>query len=164
MQKQLDRFWAKVDKSGECWIWNGARAGNGYGQVNFGNKRQKAHRWIYEQEVGPIPVGMDCCHKCDVRLCVRPEHLFVGTRSDNMRDCADKGRNSRIGKSLQTHCSRGHLFDHVNTIVRPNGQRRCRVCKLQWDRAWKSARIDAYTTGTSTSVCESSEKMNRTGD
>jgi hypothetical protein len=85
------RFWAKVDKSGECWIWQGAKTYEGYGL----HDGQVAHRFIWEQEHGPIPPGMKICHNCpggDNPSCVRLDHLFQGTQADNLADMARKGR------------------------------------------------------------------------
>ena|SRR5690348_14589839 len=87
----LTRFWAKVDKSGECWIWTGAKTYEGYGLFDG----QAAHRFIWERERGPIPPGMKICHNCpggDNTSCVRLDHLFQGTQADNMADKVRKGR------------------------------------------------------------------------
>lgn len=74
-----------------CWLWWGDTSGKEpYGQ--YGDK--KAHRLSWELHRGSIPDKMDVCHHCDTPLCVNPDHLFVGTRQDNMQDCAKKGRNS----------------------------------------------------------------------
>lgn len=75
-----------------CWLWLGAEKGNGYGNVRVGAGNQPAHRVAYTKAVGPIPEGMDVCHKCDTRSCINPDHLFVGSRLDNMRDAKRKGR------------------------------------------------------------------------
>lgn len=94
MKSLSERFWSKVNKSPEgCWEWTGSIANNGYG--HFNDKRlptRVAHRiaWLLDGRV--IPEGMEVCHKCDNRKCVRLDHLFVGTRSDNMQDCKAKGR------------------------------------------------------------------------
>lgn len=87
------RFWSRVDKSGECWMWTG-KVGqpHGYGRVWADGKERRAHRVSYEITYGQIPDGMCVCHKCDTPLCVRPEHLFLGNAEDNVRDCVQKGR------------------------------------------------------------------------
>lgn len=83
-----------VDDAG-CWNWLGATAA-GYGVIATERGRQEnAHRFSYRAHVGPIPDGAYVCHRCDNKLCVRPDHLFVGTAKDNMRDAVSKGRQAR---------------------------------------------------------------------
>jgi HNH endonuclease len=89
------RFWFRVDKTGDCWTWTGGKSRNGYGAFWTKEKRLvRASRFSYEQHYGPIPNGMVVCHRCDNPPCVRPDHLFLGTQSDNMRDMWQKGRRS----------------------------------------------------------------------
>ena len=89
------RFWAKVNVAGpdDCWEWTASKTMKGYGQFGvYGGSPKGAHRVAWEMEVGPIPEGLFVCHHCDNPGCVNPAHLFVGSPSDNMRDCVTKGR------------------------------------------------------------------------
>ena len=93
MQGNLsDRFWAKVDQTGDCWLWTGLRHSNGYGVGWANGGRMYAHRVSWLVANGPIPAGLHVLHHCDNPPCVRPDHLFLGTATDNMRDMARKGR------------------------------------------------------------------------
>lgn len=110
-----DRFWSKVDKSpgygpnGDCWIWTGAKGcesfNGGYGLIGMGRRgagnKQATHvAWLLEH--GEWPAG-EMCHKCDNPPCVRPDHLFDGTHSENMKDAFDKGRQENPRFHLEDH-------------------------------------------------------------
>ena len=88
------RFWAKVEKSDGCWLWSAARlTANGYGISSIRGRSVVAHRIAWELATGEAPpADLDVCHKCDVRNCVRPDHLFLGTRRENVQDMIEKGR------------------------------------------------------------------------
>jgi hypothetical protein len=96
----VERFWSRVDKRSEreCWDWTGAfsRNGNGarYGVIKLGGIMFLAHRVSYLIHYHTDPGKLMVCHKCDNTLCVNPHHLFLGTGSDNQRDCVAKGRHA----------------------------------------------------------------------
>ena len=75
-----------------CWLWEGAKYQNGYGWLKVFGKVVSAHRFSYELHKGSIPEGMHILHSCDVRHCVNPDHLRVGTHQENMREAAERGR------------------------------------------------------------------------
>jgi hypothetical protein len=85
-------FWEHVNKTDGCWLWTAGKTGVGYGTFIIDGKSVGAHRHSYALHYGPIPPGMLVCHRCDNPLCVRPDHLFLGSHLDNMRDMAAKGR------------------------------------------------------------------------
>lgn len=90
---RIDRFWSKVKKTDNCWIWIGGRFNHGYGSFSsYHGKRIYAHRYSWQISQGPIPDKMFVCHKCDNPPCVRPDHLFLGTHDDNMLDAKIKNR------------------------------------------------------------------------
>lgn len=134
----LERFESKyipVPEAG-CWLWTGGLQGKGYGHLMVDKKTVKAHRFSYEQFVGAIPDGFMVCHHCDVMCCVNPLHLFVGTASDNSKDCARKGRlhiqkrPDQHPNTKKTHCIHGHEFTADNIVTRAdNGGRRCKACE-----------------------------------
>lgn len=89
-----------------CWPWKGAKAKSGYGEMTLMRPAKRpftAHRLSWSIFRGPIPDGLFVCHHCDRRECVNPDHLFVGTHLDNMRDCKFKGRNKWARGSDAAH-------------------------------------------------------------
>lgn len=121
------RFWAKVDTSGDCWIWTGARDAYGYGRVcvpgTNGRHTIGAHRYAAMVRWGMFAKSTTVNHHCDTPLCVR--HIYLGTQADNMADKKTRGRHYNTRKSA---CDNGHAFTPSNTYTDPNGHRACREC------------------------------------
>lgn len=106
-------FWAKVDTSGECWVWTGMRDPKGYGRLS--RKRVSpapilVHRYSWRLAGNAIPDGLAILHRCDNPPCVRPSHLFVGTLTDNNRDMRAKGRGAPMPDRWNGRCKNGHLM------------------------------------------------------
>lgn len=90
-----DRFWKKVNKTETCWLWTGSLNQSGYGRINpggGGSQPVETHRVSWEMAHGPIPDKAFVLHKCDVRNCVNPDHLFLGDNLANARDMIAKDR------------------------------------------------------------------------
>lgn len=85
----MNRVWHGAT---DCWHWCGVRNTFGYGRMTYQGRSQVAHRLAWIAWNGPIPEGMYVLHRCDNRACVNPDHLWLGTYSDNLRDCWAKGR------------------------------------------------------------------------
>lgn len=134
-------FWSQVRReSGTgCWEWTGSTIPKGYGQFRYDGDNELAHRISWAIANGPIPDGVMVCHHCDNRICVRPDHLFLGDAFDNMQDMVAKGRHYQRS---QTHCVRGHAFTAENTRVdtqqRGYRQRQCRECCREATRRYRS--------------------------
>jgi hypothetical protein len=133
-----DRLYERVEIlpwSG-CWIYMGSTV-KGYGVIGVGRGFQlKAHRVSWELANGrPIPRGLFVCHSCDVRPCINPAHLWLGTHLDNMTDAHKKGvyRVIAARQQAQTHCRAGHEYTAANTYVATTAARRgtrlCRACR-----------------------------------
>lgn len=85
----------KLPEAPGCWLWEGAVIPNGYGQIVLFGRPEYAHRAMWRAVHGAIEDGLFVCHRCDVRCCVRPDHLFLGSNADNVADMVQKGRQSR---------------------------------------------------------------------
>ena len=153
----IQRFWAKVDRSGpdDCWLWKASTDGR-YGEFWLSGGKQKAHRVAWSIANGkPFPPDMLACHTCDRPACVNPSHIFVGTMSDNILDAVAKGRwvnpiSHGTKRRLKRACVHGHEYTPENTYVDKRGRRNCRICKrthLRASRAAQRTRIDAHLEG-----------------
>lgn len=93
--KDKSRFWSKVNKTDTCWVWTRTKTRLGCGVFYIRDTPYLAHRVAFSQSCDLVN-GMHCCHRCDNPICVNPEHLFLGTHSDNMKDCESKGRRKHV--------------------------------------------------------------------
>ncbi len=123
-----ERFESKYmkDPSG-CWLWQACVNNSGYGGFNINRKWVMAHRVAWEIAYGSIPKGVHVCHHCDTTNCVNPDHLFLGSRFDNMQDAVKKKRQNY---SKRTKCKNGHTLKG-NSYVRKDCVvfgRRCKTC------------------------------------
>lgn len=90
----IERFWASVRKSDGCWEWASHLTPGGYGKFYMNGKHHTASRLSYKLAHGEFDPALSVLHKCDNAKCVRPEHLYLGTQKDNIRDKYDRGRQS----------------------------------------------------------------------
>jgi HNH endonuclease len=97
-----------------CWIYTGGKASNGYGVIDVNGKSTLVHRFSFELFVETIPSGMEVLHKCDVRLCVNPKHLMLGSAQDNSSDMVKKGRN-RVAKRPRRLVTEMELADILSS-------------------------------------------------
>jgi len=126
-----ERFWEKVRKTPNHWLWTSGCDTGGYGQFNIGGRLTHAHRLAYIWSIGPIPDGFDVDHLCHTPRCVNPSHLEpVPPRINSLRGFSIPAVNAR-----KTHCVHGHPFNEANTYTSADGRRRqCRVCRREIDR------------------------------
>ena len=131
------RFWLKVRiQENGCWKWMGGRSTNGYGQFSVNLRHVQAHRWAYEQLVGPFPPGLESDHLCRNRACVNTAHLEPVTHVENLRR-GSGGKGIGWWHRAKTQCLRGHPFNKANTYFRLTGGRACRPCQRMHTAAWR---------------------------
>lgn len=120
----LARFFANIRFNEDgCWIWSGFCGPDGYGQFRANGRKLSAHRWAYEEWVGPAPNGVELCHLCPNRKCVNPAHVAPSTRPDIYK-------RYEPGVKRRSHCAKGHEFTTENTYIVPGtGQRQCVACR-----------------------------------
>jgi hypothetical protein len=141
-----ERIMARVEVVGECWLWRGYTLSTGYGQITYKGRKVLLHRAMYEVANGPIPPGLDVCHSCDNPPCVRPEHLWLGTAKDNVRDCIEKGRWLNGEANPQAVMTEDNVREirarmaggqRLYEIARGMGLRASSVRNVYYGRSWK---------------------------
>lgn len=135
------RFWSKVLIGNECWEWQAACHRHGHGMFALRGRMHYAHRVAWELWYGPVPDGLFVLHRCDNPPCARPDHLFLGTQTDNMADAFQKGRMvfPVSANGHKTHCPKGHVLDGTKTYG-GSTHRFCRTCKRAQDQAYRNKR------------------------
>lgn len=139
--ERLDR--QSHEGPGGCRLWDGAQRGKGYGQITIGRRSRAAHRVAWELVNGPVSSAAHICHRCDVRLCINPDHLFLGSGQDNVDDMVAKGRNAKGEK-----CGAAKLTEeHAREILKATGRHRdigarfgvasTTVCEIKTRKTWK---------------------------
>lgn len=119
------RFWLKVNMTDSCWLWEGSKSSNGYGQIMISRRLWATHRLVYSITKGTIPKGLQLDHLCKVRHCVNPHHLEAVTARENVL----RGNAPSAVNAKKSHCLRGHPFCGTHFRVDSTGRRICRVCK-----------------------------------
>lgn len=113
-----ERFWKKVRKTDSCWLWTGSISSFGHGSFNISGRAEVASRMAWILTYGEIPHSMWILHKCDVPACVNPDHLYLGTRDNNLRDAMDR---KRLGAKTPLRGSKNpkaKLNDHIVREIR----------------------------------------------
>jgi len=106
-----------------CHLWVSTKVTGGYGRVYIKGVPFRAHRAVYSLAKGIHDPSLLVCHRCDTPACVNPDHLFLGTSTDNLRDAFAKGR-LYVPMKNRTHCKKGHALD----LVTPKGCGACSIC------------------------------------
>lgn len=121
---EVEKFFAQVEYSENCWNWTGGAIRRGYGQFYYKGKTTVAHRWSYSYFVEPVDANFMVCHHCDNPRCVNPFHLYMGTAKDNAKDAVERRRHVHVAKD---RCPNGHEYKGDNLKVF-KGWRYCRQC------------------------------------
>ena len=134
MPSLQERFWAKGEKTQECWNWTGARTPDGYGKFRVGHSYVRASRFAYQGLVGSLEPDLLLRHTCRNSLCVNPAHLKPVTA----RELTRLGRSPAGANARKTHCKHGHPLSGDNLYVDRNGYRKCSACRQRFQQERKA--------------------------
>lgn len=135
---EVDRFFAKVQQEGDCWVWTACKDGSGYGMFSNSAGRgkkwtERSHRWSYSYFRSEIPAGLEIDHLCRNRGCVNPWHMEPVTPLVNW----ERGISPWRLNGLKDQCHLGHPFTPDNTYHHPSGSRVCRRCSAMHREAYE---------------------------
>jgi len=151
IKNTLPRFWKFVTVSPECWEWAGHKTYDGYGVFHLSResrpRRIVAHRFAWQSFNGVIPIGLKVCHRCDNPSCVRPDHLFLATPSENQQDCIAKERRPndpsvalpKLSWSLARKIRRNWIKVPIHHLALRLSVSRKLIRKVRQGIAWKGA-------------------------
>lgn len=142
VEERFNEKWMPEPNS-VCWLWTATANTQGYGGFMLNGKREHAQRVAWFLKHGQMPpLGIDVCHRCDTPSCVNPDHLFLGTRRDNMRDAIAKGRKTYVHgigtdwsklrrpiRPIKPKCIHGHSLSGSNLYISPQGEIFCKECR-----------------------------------
>lgn len=128
MSDVVERFWSRVDTTGDCWLWTAGKTRQGYGAIRVRGVQMGAHRLSAMIHFGMFDRRLYVLHWCDTPACVRPSHLHLGDHAQNMHEKGDRGR-ARNQNSYKAECVHGHPLTEDNVFSNRGKQdRQCRTC------------------------------------
>lgn len=134
VQRKIDLFWSKVERTEDCWNWQGyINQRWGYGYVRINSKLWRVHRLSFTLLKGGIPSGKHLDHLCRNRICVNPDHLEPVTNKENVL----RGNGITAQNERKTQCHNGHPLNGANLYITPLGYRNCKTCRKWANHARK---------------------------
>lgn len=134
--KHITRFLKRVKKTPGCWEWLASKTTGGYGRFKVGTRDVGAHRFSYTIHKGTIPSGAYVCHSCDNPWCVNPDHLWLGSQADNIKDMCLKGHQGKLTASTVQQIREESKKEGPSVLARRYGVTRQTIWRVVTKRAW----------------------------